>query len=161
MDKKIEKKSGNYNFKEDLAVALVTEKEVAKILEKIYNAEIISFNNSNEYDILTKQGDKFITYEVKEDFSCSRTGNVGLEYHCRGKLSGISVSKADYYIYKVHTKNEGIQFFEYKTSILRDMVAKKLYWRDANGGDKGSNSWNYLFRYEVFKKYGKNITPAA
>jgi hypothetical protein len=37
--------------------------------------------------------------EVKTDFIAHRTGNLAIEYECRGKPSGISVTDADYYAY--------------------------------------------------------------
>lgn len=62
----------------------------------------VRHNNDNKYDIEFKKDNKSVFVEVKQDFSCFRTGNVGVEYSCRGKPSGISVSKADFYIYKIH-----------------------------------------------------------
>lgn len=37
--------------------------------------------------------------EVKTDFIAHRTGNLAIEYECRGKPSGIAVTEADYYAY--------------------------------------------------------------
>jgi hypothetical protein len=95
-----------------------------------------------------------VTIEVKEDFTCEKTGNVGMEYSCRGKPSGISVSKAEYYIYKLHTK-DGIVYVMHKTGILKNMIEEKKYFTTVNGGDKGSDSLNYLFKYNQFIKTGQ------
>src|SRR3989304_8306710 len=100
----------NYNFKKDLSVAKETEKEVAKLLEERYGLNIVSFEETNRYDILTEKYEKPYTFEVKEDFLCEKTGNVGLEFECRGKPSGIQTSQADYHIYKLHTADCGIQY---------------------------------------------------
>jgi hypothetical protein len=54
----------------------------------------------------------------------------------------------------VHTK-EGIRFVLHKTEELKRMIADKEYFRIVNGGDKGSNSMNYLFKYAVFVKNGR------
>jgi hypothetical protein len=35
--------------------------------------------------------------EVKRDFKISETGNVAVEFECRGKPSGIAVTKSDWY----------------------------------------------------------------
>ena len=35
------------------------------------------------------------------------------------------------------------------------MIKEKKYFRIVNGGDEGSNSMNYLFKYSVFKKNSK------
>lgn len=148
----------NYNYNTDKPIADNTEKEVADILRVIYNAVILEYGHTNAYDIKTKVNGKIFTFEVKEDFTCERTGNVGLEFECRGKPSGIGVSKADFYIYKIHSKH-GIKFYLYKTSQLKNMIANKYYFRIVNGGDVGSNSMNYLFEYDTFTRYGKCIYP--
>jgi hypothetical protein len=147
-----------YNYKKDLPVAQETQKEVAALLQKRYNAEILEYdNNTNEYDILALIKGKRHTFEVKEDFTGEKTGNVGLEFECRGKPSGIQVSKADFHIYKLHTMENGIQFVLHTTKGLRRMVSNCEYFRIVNGGDEGSNSMNYLFKYNIFIRTGKII----
>lgn len=149
----------NYDFRKDLPIARKTEQEVAGILEKAYGLKIHTANNKdNRYDILgeNKLGSKF-TFEVKEDFTCERTGNVGLEFECRGKPSGIAVSQAEFYIYKLHTPKDGIEFYLFNTNFLKRMVEEERYFRIVNGGDEGSNSMNYLFKLDVFRKFGKRI----
>lgn len=150
---------GNYNYKKDFKVARKTEKEVANILEKNCSLEVIGFGDSYRYDILAqKENGDTITFEVKEDFMCKNTGNVCLEFSCRGKDSGIATSEADYYIYKVHTKN-GIKFLLHNIAELKNKVSHKEYFRIVNGGDEGSNSLSYLFKYDVFAKDARDITP--
>jgi hypothetical protein len=146
----------NYDFNKDLPAAVETEKEVAQILAKVYDAKILKFENSNKYDILTMIKGKEYKFEIKEDFMTCKTGNVALEFGCRGKPSGIQTSEADFYVYKIHGAN-GIHFYLFKTSALKTMVSAREYFRIVNGGDKGSNSMNYLFKYENFIKYGKFI----
>jgi hypothetical protein len=149
----------HYDFDLDFPVAKETEAEVANLLVKEYGAEIISFENTNKYDILARipsVGEK-VKIEVKEDFIGEFTGNVGLEYECRGKPSGIQTTQADYYIYKLHTRSHDIQFVMHPVSAIKKMIDDKEYFRIVNGGDKGSNSMNYLFRYDVFVKTGKII----
>ena len=150
---------GHYDFKRDLANAQKTEKEVSAILRDYHNIDTIAFNKTSDYDLLcVDEHGMEVTYEIKEDFLCRYTGNVGLVFECRGKSSGIVTSKAYYFIYKVHTAN-GVRFILHKTPILRDMVNEEKYFRIVNGGDKNSNSMNYLFRYEVFAETGEDITP--
>jgi hypothetical protein len=146
----------NYDFKKDLPVAKETEKEVAQILAKVYDANILKFEHTSEYDILARIKDNDYKFEVKEDFMSWKTGNVALEFECRGKPSGIQTSEADFYVYKIHGAN-GTHFYLFKTSALKKMVSEKEYFRVVSGGDKGSNSMNYLFKYETFVKYGKFI----
>jgi hypothetical protein len=148
----------NYNFEQDLPIAIQTEREIADILRTVYKAVILDYGHTNAYDIRAKVNDKIFTFEVKEDFTCERTGNVGVEFECRGKPSGISVSKANFYIYKIHSKR-GVKVFLYKTSQLKAMIANEYYFRVVNGGDVGSGSMNYLFTYDTFTRYGKQISP--
>jgi len=140
----------NYDFRADLEVAKKTEKEVAILLEKIYKAKILEFGTTNEWDILAEIGGKVYSFEIKEDFIGERTGNVGLEYSCRGKLSGIETSKADFYIYKLHTRDYGIKYVQHETKTLKEKIKNVEYFTTVNGGDPGSNSLNYLFRYNSF-----------
>jgi len=149
---------GEYDFEKDLPIAKETEKEVANLLKKKYNAEILGFNDTYKYDILTRIKGKEITIEVKEDFMCGDTGNTVVEFSCRGKHSGIQTTKADYYIYKMH-KKEGIRYTIHKVEAIRKMINKGLFFRIVNGGDKDSDSLNYFFRYNIFIKTGIEIAP--
>ena len=38
-------------------------------------------------------------FEVKTDFISHKTGNIAIEYKSRGKPSGISITKSDFYVY--------------------------------------------------------------
>jgi hypothetical protein len=145
----------NYDFKKDLPVARQTEEEVAELLRSIYKAKIEDFCISSQYDIKAIIEGQIYTFEVKEDFYCERTGNVALEFACRGRPSGIQTSKSSHYIYKIHAPSGAIEFYSYKTSILKSMIREHLYFRIVNGGDPHSNSMNYLFKYETFIKKGK------
>ena len=144
----------HYQFKKDLEVAQKTEEEIADFLVENANMELISYNDDNRYDLLMKFDDGTeCTFELKEDFSCKRTGNVGVEYSCRGRPSGIEVSKADFYIYKVHEPSGNIGLYAIPTYDLKKMISNKLYFRTVNGGDKGSNALCYLFKLDVIHKY--------
>lgn len=143
----------NYDFITDRAVAEKTEQEIAEILEQ-KGCKIISFNKDNRYDILAEVNGKPYKFEVKEDFTCKRTGNVGLEFGCRGKPSGISVSDADYYIYKLHTPR-GIITVMISSRKLKTMITNHVFHAIVVGGDPGSNSKNYLFHVEDILKNGK------
>ncbi len=149
-----------YNFREDLPIAKKTEKEVAEILRSGYGFDILDFEDTNKYDILayySKTGQNF-KFEVKEDFICKTTGNVGLEFESRGKPSGIDNTEAHFYVYKLHTRDFGIQYILHNIKALRKMVIEKSYFRIVNGGDKGSNTLFYLFKYDVFIKTGRILS---
>jgi hypothetical protein len=151
----------NYDFSKDLPVAIKTEQEIAERLEKVYGSVIMQFEKTNKYDLLVRANGldydptKILKIEIKEDFTCERTDNVGLEFQCRGKPSGINVTEADYYIYKLHTKTDGIQYVMHSVPALRKKIANGEYFRIVSGGDEGSNSMNYLFKRNIFLKDGK------
>lgn len=141
---------GFETFKKDLAIANKTEAEISLLIAKKFNLDIVGHNNDYRYD--TKFRDKKgadVTVEIKEDFTCARTGNVGVEHSCRGKASGISISEADYYFYKCHLGTDTSINLMMSTKSLKKLIADKRYFREINGGDPGSNSLNYLFKLDV------------
>lgn len=149
---------GYQQFEEDLAVAQKTEVELSELLARTTGMEILHYNEDYRYDTCfkMKSGNKLYV-EIKEDFTCQRTGNVGLEYSCRGKDSGIRTSEAHLYFYKLHTPS-GIVNALVQTSDLKKMIFEEKYFRTVNGGDPGSNSLNYLFKLDVFLEKCKVIS---
>lgn len=146
---------GNYDFKKDHKIAVKTEALIAKLLMKANPGKIksIQHNDDNRYDLgILTNSDDFIKVEIKEDFTCQETGNVGVEFECRGRASGISVSQADLYCYRIHEPNGDICVYMIETKALKRMIKDELYHRIVTGGDEGSNSKNYLFKLEVFKR---------
>lgn len=143
------------DFKRDLLVAKRTEEQSAALLQKTKGFTTVTYNDDNQYDLRCIADDGAITtVEVKEDFSCRKTGNVALEFHSRGKDSGIAVCKAEYYLYKLHRPDRTIAHLWIPTSALKAAVAAKKYFRVINGGDTGSNTYCYLFKLETFLQYG-------
>lgn len=155
---------GKYNFDLDLPKAKKTEEEVGSLLSVLYKAKILKYEDSYRYDILVSINEKNYKFEVKEDFMCWKTGNIALEYESRGKPSGISTTESDFYVYKINwdksksRKNKNPEYVIHRTSTIKDLVTKKKFHRIVNGGDKNSNTMNYLFRYDVFVNKGRIIT---
>lgn len=147
----------HYDFKKDLPVAQKTEKEISNMLFEKYGWKTLHMSGSKGYDLYLQKGNSRRLVEVKEDFSCEKTGNVGLEFECRGKPSGIRTTKASHYIYKVHTKDNGIVYLLLRKEILLKMIKNKKFHRVVSGGDKGSNSMNFLFTYDVFRKHAVKL----
>lgn len=103
----------NYNndFKYDLKVGQIKEKELADILENK-------------------------TIEVKNDLKATTTNNVFVEYFSRGKLSGVSTSEADFYCFAF-----GDTYHIIKTSKLKEICRKYLNTnRDVLGGDNNTSA---------------------
>lgn len=146
----------NYDFDLDLPIAVKSENEVSSLFKQYYNFITTKVSCRKGYDLLIENGEESFKIEVKEDFTCERTGNVGVEFRCRGKDSGIRTTIADYYVYKIHTK-WGIEFYMIKVQTLRYMIEKQFYHRVVVGGDPGSNSMNYLFHLETLRKYARRV----
>jgi hypothetical protein len=98
------------NFKYDLKVGQVAEKEIGEMLSK-----------------------KKI--EIKKDLLAKKTGNVFVEYMSRGKPSGIDKSEADYFCFVV----ENLIIF-YPTPQLKEMIEPLKGTRaDVRGGDNNTS----------------------
>lgn len=148
-------------FQSDLEDGELGEKEFAKwMLCRGWIAK--HFNKNNEYDILFKKGSKIITFEIKTDrwefFHNKITDNMILETRCRGKLSGISVSKADYFAY-FYPEHELVYIIKLKE--LRELMNERgdLFRRLEGFGDDGAVDGFICNRYSVqdlFKVYKIN-----
>jgi hypothetical protein len=107
--------SDNKNFDFDLKFGKVGEKKLNAILE----------------------GKKF---EVKRDRKAHGTGNVSVEYECRGKKSGISTTKAEWWAFIVHEGNSDRKIIlieiEKLKAITRDFYKRKGY--EPSGDNKKS-----------------------
>lgn len=149
---------GNYEWNKDIKIAEKTEKQFGKLLEEIKYTNI-GYNKNNKYDIkaVNTKG-KTVTFELKEDFKCKTTGNVAVEYHYRGKDSGIRTTKANYYAYKLHEPLGSINFYCTIVSRVKKAIEEKRYFFiSENGGDRGSKTKNYIFDINDFKKFMKPI----
>ena len=157
-------KTPNYDFAKDLPIAKKTEKQIAEFLVEHQNMTFIGTSDTipgvkrSDFDIrMAFPTGKQVDIEVKEDFTCERTGNIGVECESWGRASGIEISKADYYLYKVHMPNKKIGVFITSTKVLKQMIEDRKYHRIIVGGDPGSNSKNYLFYLDVVKENFKLI----
>jgi hypothetical protein len=96
-----------------------------------------------EYDlILTIDGEK-VYLEVKRDRYLDKTGNICIEYASNSKPSGISITKADYYLY---LNDDMSQAWLIDTDYIRSLIKNKKYHRDIKCG------YNWLSRAYLFDK---------
>jgi len=94
----------------------------SELIKKYKNVEIVKFNNDNKYDFKDSDG---IKYEVKCEPSSIKTGNYFIEFFAYGKPSGISVSKAHFYIFSDMTNYYMIQIDELKVLVKEHGILKK------------------------------------
>ena len=66
-------------YRADKKLANICECQVAKLICILQNCKLVEVSKDNRYDLRFNKDGKFFTVEVKEDFTCERTGNVGLE----------------------------------------------------------------------------------
>lgn len=149
---------GNYDFDIDLIISEKTEHDIGRlIMSRNSNIKDVYLNNDGKYDLeveLNCGAVKFI--EIKEDFKCAQTGNIAIEHKCRGKLSGISITEADIWIYKVH-RNGSHELLAVSVDDLKKSISNSEYFRRVSGGDPGSDTLMYLYKYEKFKSLCKKL----
>jgi hypothetical protein len=75
--------------------------------------------------------------EVKTDSMAHSTGNAFIEVYSRGKLSGISTTTADYWLYRIEANGTAVLI---KTERLKSLV-KKYHAINGfkEGGDENSS----------------------
>jgi len=101
------------------------------------------YGENKLYNILS--GSKI---EVKHDLMAYSTGNIAVEYESRGKLSGLSTTKATYWAF-VLAEVETIVIIE----IDRLKQLTKRYWNNRiTGGDTNSSKMVLIPITELFKK---------
>lgn len=90
--------------------------------------------------------------ECKRDKKAHETGNVFIEYQCRGKPSGLSITKANWWAIGIDNKNGNVE-----TAILASVpwlkhICRKYYKtsRDVVGGDNNL-SRGILLRFSDFQ----------
>ena len=111
----------NSDFKYDLKVGQIKEKELADVL-----------------------GNK--TIEVKYDKQALTTGNVYVEYRSRGKKSGMATSEAEFYCFCF-----GETYHIIETKLLKDRCRKYIGTnRDRLGGDSNTSKGILLPIEELF-----------
>lgn len=107
------------------------------------------------FSILTSEND--VKVEVKRDFLASETGNLAIEYKCRGKLSGLSVSLADWYAFFLggdEYKDEVIVLI--KTDRLKKIV-KKVYNKNKQKIMGGDDNLSEMILIDVYQLLTTNI----
>jgi hypothetical protein len=93
-----------------------------------------------------------VLFEVKTDVYPNDTGNLAIEIRYKGKPSGISHTKADWFIYWYRDISFN-NVWMIKVDDLKSLI-KKSNFRIVNGGD-GNQSQLVLIPRKEYKKYFK------
>jgi hypothetical protein len=142
-------------FESDLKEAQKFEVLISKYF-KNKGFKIVEFCKNKFYDILIEKNDKQYKIEVKADHQ-TNTGNIIFEFFAFDKLSGISTSTSDFWIYVFPLIN---QIWIIKTKKLKELIKKYDpvinyegvdNWTWAFGGD-GKKTKVYIWKRDIFKK---------
>ena len=143
---------GKYDFRSDLPLGNEGEDVVIKQLQKM-GAKLISKNNDNRYDFIMEKDNNQVKYEIKTDDYCKPTydtGNMFIEFECRGKKSGIMVSEAKWFVTYYKHLNE---IWYIQTQKLLNLINENNIRKHENSGDVGSNTKGWLFPRNNFKNH--------
>lgn len=158
-----------YNFNDDIILGEEGEQIVVKDLESM-GGKLIKDNKNNRYDLLMSvpiRGNitegietDLRTYEVKTDVFCKPhqdTGNMFIEFECRGKASGLQVTEADWFVMYFKHFDE---LWYIKTNRLKDLLMCNVFPTTEFSGDDGSNTKGYLIpRYAFKDKFNVRLIP--
>ena len=95
----------NNNFKKDLADGQKGEAAVKHFVETTLEIPFFKYNDTKAFDIMFQSvGEEPVFFEVKtdmfeKDWNKGGTGNMAIEYKCRGKPSGIRTTLAGWFAY--------------------------------------------------------------
>lgn len=143
--------SGKYDFKKDIGTGLKGETFIREYLEGLGFIFVDSCNN-NSYDLKMSYGGVEYTYEIKTDVYPRDTGNLVIEFESRGKPSGMSVTKADFFVTYFPAFGE---IWNIRTEDLRKLIEDKKPKIFENSGDKGSKTRLYRLKKSEVRQYFK------
>jgi hypothetical protein len=141
----------NYDFKKDLIEGQEGEETIISFLEGKGNT-LVSRCDTKTHDTIMNVKGVDTSYEIKTDVYPKDTGNIFIEFECRGKPSGIEVTTSDWFVTYFKHYNE-IWFI--KTKTLRKLISENNFYTTSNSGDSGSNTKGYLIKKQRFKQFFK------
>ena len=140
------------SFQESLVVGKKSEKIVLNRIKHKYPNAYIKDGYFKEYDIFIPEIDTSV--EVKKDFKSQHTGNVVVEIQMNGKLSALSTTKADWWVF--HLDDE--EFIFIKPDQIRDMIHReKLTPVEFVGKGDYASKIAYLVKKHCLYVYGRNM----
>jgi hypothetical protein len=151
-----------YQFKGDVVEGEAGEEFIIEYLTTNWKGTLLEQKRDYTWDFkidFTNAG--ILTFELKTDVYCipdrelngkkikgKDTGNIFIEFSCRGKDSGIKVTEADWFGY--YFKYFG-ELWLIPVDKLRELT-KNNDFRVGVGGDPGSNSMGYLIPKKKFRE---------
>ena len=147
----------NYNFDKDLKDGEDGEKVIRYFVEQHFGWKFRKFNDNSAYDILFQNKNKPPkTFEVKtdlweKDWTKGGSGNLAIEFRCRGKDSGIRTTKSMFFCY--YFPNLSIpQIWMIKTADLKQLIKDNKFRRKQVGERQYDNDRKSSWCYMIFRK---------
>jgi hypothetical protein len=130
-------------FREDLRVGQMYEDKFEKLMVEKFGAlvEKASTTKACPFDYAFERG----IVEVKADRMVSKTGNFFIEFECNKRASGISVTKATYYLL-IDVAKDIPYLVETKTLIA---IANDTNCRIVSGCENGKNKGFLVEQYKL------------
>ena len=147
----------NNDFEKDLADGHKGEEAVRYFCETYLNLRFIKYNDDSAFDILFENDEyDVVTYEVKTDlfeknFDEGGTGNMAIEYKCRGKKSGIRKTKAMYFAYYIPNVRDK-QLWVISVKNLKELL-KNCVFKRVSGGETYYDSDEKVTRCFLIDRY--------
>ncbi len=146
-------KKGAYKFSEDMKYGHLGEMEMSRLMESLGFTFIHQTQGKDSrYDLMMGYGEKTYTYEIKTDVYPKDTGNLVIEFECRGLPSGIDVTEADYFTTFFPFLGE---VWNIKTSDLKSLISNNKLPISEYAGDEGSNTKLYKINKSKYRNYFK------
>jgi len=134
-------------FHEDLAFGKMTEELVAKKLSPILRKRVLAGIGRDKHKDIHVE----LTFEIKSDKLTSKTNNIVVESESYGKPSGISVTTADVWIWKIES-----EYFWAYTKDIRDYIKEKNP-RWVMGGDSMASKLYVISFFDFITLIAKQL----
>tara|TARA_Y100001973_G_C5202920_1_gene339169 strand:+ start:131 stop:682 length:552 start_codon:yes stop_codon:yes gene_type:complete len=138
-------------FKDDLNIGQKYEEIILKRAKKTYPLAYIQKGKFKYWDIYIPEVN--IALEVKYDERNQTSGNILIEFECNDKPSGITTSKADFWILFDKPDGDPIWFL---TEGIRRCIYENNFKTKIIKGDKVGDPYDkkvYLIKREILYKY--------
>ena len=128
----------NNNFDEDLEDGHKGEKVVRHFVETVWHKRFLTYGNTNKFDIMFQNVGQYpVFFEVKTDYwekemDEGGSGNMAIEYKCRGKPSGIRTTIAQWYAYYFPNLS-GDQLWIINVEKLKELIKENNFKRVSAG----------------------------
>lgn len=150
-----------YSFRKDIIEGEAGEDYIIDFLTKGWKGTLLEKKKDYKWDFKIDFDNSGVqTFESKTDVYCippskvngkvikeRDTGNIFIEFSCRGKDSGIKVTEADWFVYYFKFLGE---LWMIKVQDLKKLIDENNF-RVGVGGDPGSNSSGYLIPKNKFR----------